>query len=144
MYFKKDLLNIDSEAYKQKYNPHNISPVCDTDIDRLIKPKKYFEAIDVLAFIEHERWNAFELANGVLPMKKSLFVELNKNQSKEVINQTTDGNYHLCIASAKGLVEYYHLFKEKGFDGSNVIKYDYDAMTHYLEHESLLKTGQES
>ena len=160
LYFKKDLLNIDLGNYREKYNPNGIKPVGDDDIDRLTQAQKHFETIDVLAFIEHERWNAFELANGVLPMKISLFEELFKekckrsnqaddtlsdeqNQSVEPDNQTEDGNYHLCIASAKGLVEYYHLFKEKGSKKANVIKYDYDAMNNYLEHKRLLKTTQE-
>ena len=140
LYFKKDLLNGDEKDYMLKYNPNNVHPVGEEDIDRLITPKTAFDAIDVLAYIEHERWNAFELANGVLPMKKSLFFELNRGEGGAAKNKTEDGNYHLCIASAKGLVEYYHLYKEKGFDDPNVIAYDYDSMNNYLEHKHLLES----
>ena len=140
LYFKNDLLNGDEKDYTVKYNPNNVHPVGEEDIDRLITPKTAFDAIDVLAYIEHERWNAFELANGVLPMKKSLFFELNRGEGGAAKNQTEDGNYHLCIASAKGLVEYYHLYKEKGFKDPNVIAYDYDSMNNYLEHKHLLES----
>lgn len=126
--FKKDLINGNYEGY----NPHNLAPVGDKDIDRLITPKKSFDPIDVLAVSEHERWNAFEYSQGVLPMKKSLFEELNKN-SKSVTNQTRDGNYHLCITTQKGLVDYYKLYKSKKYDGANVIAYDYDLMNEYIE-----------
>lgn len=140
LYFKKDLLNADENDYIAKYNPNQVDPVGEEDIDRLVKPRKSFDPIDVLAYIEHERWNAFELANGVLPMKKSLFFKLNKGRSgEEAINQTQDGNYHFCIASAKGLVEYYHLFKERGLKDPNVIAYDYDSMNNYLQHKKILE-----
>lgn len=136
LYFKKELLNCNKDNYLTKYNPHHIKPVMDEDIDRLIKPSKTFEPIDVLAFSEHERWSAYELAQGLLPMKKSLFLELNKDvkEGGYPTNKSEDGNYHLCLASQKGLVEYYKLYKEHGYDGANVIGYDYDLMNHYIDH----------
>lgn len=136
LYFKKDLLNCNKANYEEKYNPKGLKPVNDNDIDRLIKPSKTFEAMDVLAFSEHERWNAFELAQGVLPMKKSLFLELNKGLAKGeyATNKTSDGNYHFCITSQKGLVEYYDLYQKHGYNDANVIAYDYDLMDHYIEH----------
>lgn len=135
--FKKELLNCNTkEDYFSKYNPHNIKPVDDKDIDRLIKPHESFDPIDVIAFSEHERWNAYELAQGLLPMKISLFNDLNvdKNEGDYPINQTGDGNYHLCITSQEGLVEYYKLFTSRKFKGANVIGYDYDLMDHYIDH----------
>ena len=140
IYFKKELMNCEIINFEEKYNPHKISKVDDNDIDRLIKPHKEFDPIDVLAFLEHERWNAFELAEGVLPMKIKLFEELNKG-TKEPVNKTEDGNYHLCITSAKGLVDYYKLFKDKGYSNANVIKYDYDSMDNYISHYHLLNNG---
>lgn len=130
--FKKDLLNGNYKGY----NPNNLQPVGDDDIDRLITPKKSFDPIDVLAFSEHERWNAFEYSQGVLPMKKSLFDTLNeKAVDGKVINQTSDGNYHLCITTQKGLVDYYKLFNKKGYKGANVIGYDYDLMNEFIASE---------
>lgn len=135
--FKKELLNCDINNYKEKYNPHNVSKVSDDDIKRLITPHKEYDPIDVLAFLEHERWNAFELSQGVLPMKKEIFLEMNKGK-KDISNKSEDGNYHLCIASQKGLVEYYELFKKHNFDGANVIGYDYDSMDNFITHYHLL------
>lgn len=135
--FKKELLNCKTkEDYLTKYNPNKLSAVDEKDIDRLIKPHKSFDPIDVIAFSEHERWNAYEYAQGLLPMKISLFNELNKNTNEGdyAINQTADSNYHLCITSQEGLVEYYKLFKMRNFKGANVISYDYDLMNHYIEH----------
>ena len=131
--FKKDLLN---GNYK-RYNPNGLQPVGDQDIDRLITPRKSFDPIDVLAFSEHERWNAFQFSQGVLPMKKSLFNSLNKGvNGGKVINHTSDGNYHLCITTQKGLVDYYHLFTDKGYKGANVIGYDFDLMEEFITHET--------
>lgn len=134
LYFKKGLLGLN------KYNPENLKPVSDEDIDRLITPSKTFEAMDVIAFSEHERWNAFEIAQGVLPMKKSVFLKLNedKKEGDKAINTSEDGNYHFCIAAQNGLVEYYELFKKHGYKGANVIAYDYDLMDHYVEHLNTL------
>lgn len=144
LYFKRDLLNCSPSNYLEKYNPHNILPVGENDIRRLITPKESFEPIDVIAYSEHERWNAFEIACGVLPMKKSLFLQLNKEPTYDkdgnlvIKNQTLDGNYHLCIASAQGLVDYYELFKAHNLPDANVIGYDYDAMNNYINHYQLL------
>ena len=127
--FKKDLLNGNIKGY----NPHSLEAVSDKDIKRLITPKKSFDPIDVFAVSEHERWNAFEYSQGVLPMKKSLFVALNKDNKGDVINQTGDGNYHLCLTTQKGLVNYYNLLKKHKFDkDANVIGYDYDLMNKYV------------
>ena len=69
-------------------------------------------------------------------MKKSLFLELNKGLEKGeyATNKTSDGNYHFCITSQKGLVEYYDLYQKHGYNDANVIAYDYDLMDHYIEH----------
>ena len=137
LYFKKDLLKGD---YQKSYNPHNVKQVADEDIDRLIKPQKAFDPIDVLAFSEHERWNAFEFSQGVCPMKISMFNKLNENtkEGDYPVNQTKDRNYHFCITTQKGLVEYYNLYKKHQYDGANVIAYDYDLMDHFVAHENVL------
>ena len=127
--FKKDLLGSDLS----KYNPHNVQKVDGKDIDRLAKAHKSFDPIDVLAFSEHERWNAFELSQGVLPMKKSLFKELNEKTVGDATNQTKDGNYHLCITTQNGLVDYYKLFEKNHYNYSNVICYDYELMDEYVK-----------
>lgn len=140
LYFKKDLLNCNQNDYQSKYNPNGLKPVSEDDIDRLVKPHKSFDPYDVLTFSEHERWNAFELSQGVLPMKKEMFLALNENtkEGEEAINKSSDWNYHLCITTQQGLVDYYNLFKEHKYGGANVIAYDSDLMDHFIAHEKVL------
>lgn len=140
LYFKKDLLSCDEKDYQNKYNPDNLKPVSDDDIDRLAKPQKSFVPFDVLAVSEHERWNAFELSQGVLPMKKEMFIKLNKEtkEQEDGVNKTSDWNYHFCITTQEGLVEYYKILKKYKFGGANVIAYDYDLMDHFIAHYNVL------
>ena len=140
LYFKKDLLNCDEKDYQSKYNPNNLEPVGDNDIDRLVRPQKSFVPFDVLAVSEHERWNAFELSQGVLPMKKEMFINLNKEtkEQEDGVNKTSDWNYHFCITTQEGLVEYYKILKKYKFGGANVIAYDYDLMDHFIAHYNVL------
>lgn len=100
-----------------------------------------FNIRDVFAFIEHERWNAYELSQGSLPMSKEycekqldyickkivsneqgelseLFCKFDEenNRYKIKFNKTLDELYHLCLTTNKGLKEYYYylskIFKE--------------------------------
>lgn len=91
---------------------------------QLVTKQKEFTARDVLAYIEHERWVAFELSQGAIPMKKSQNIELtikqiqenlkinNKNQITEFKNKNENELQHLCLTSEKGLVDYYHYVDE--------------------------------
>ncbi len=138
--FKKDLSGINPDNYVAKYNPNNIEPVGDNDIGRLTESNKQYEAIDVLAFLEHERWNAFELSVGALPMKIEMLEELNKdNKGGKVIGQTENGSYHACLATATGLVQFYKKVNEMGCKEANKICYDYDSMGNFLVHHKILE-----
>ena len=134
-FFKLSMLQIDNANFEEKLSNIEEHIVTSDNIDKLIVPSKEFSAFDVLAYSEHERWNAFELAYGVLPMKKSLFLELNAKEkgNKKIINQTKDENYHFNITSAEGLVEYFNICKTIGFNDENVIKYDYDCLKNILK-----------
>ena len=144
--FKNDLLGLNKNNYKERYNPNNLKPVSDEDIDRLIKPHDKFDTYDVLAVIEHQRWVAFELAQGLLPMKLSMFEKLNENtkEGEEGKKDDEKQNYHLCITSQKGLVEYYNLFKKHKFNGANVIAYDYSSMDNFINNYEVYKTSKDN
>ena len=134
-FFRLSILQIDIENFEEKLSNIEKHIVTSENIDKLIVPSQEFSPFDVLAYSEHERWNAFELAYGVLPMKKSLFLELNAKEkgNKKIINQTKDENYHFNITSAEGLVEYFNICKSIGFNDENVIKYDYDCLKNILK-----------
>ncbi len=92
--------------------------------DKLIAKQDEFKARDVLAYIEHERWNAFEFSQGVIPMKKSKTIELTLKQIqtnlqnktgkpiKNFNNKNENELQHLCLTTSKGLVDYYYYVKE--------------------------------
>ena len=145
-FFKLKMLRINLENFEEKLSNIEEHVVTSDNIDKLIVPSKEFSPFDVLAYSEHERWNAFELAYGVLPMKKSMFLELNAKEkgNKKVINQTSDENYHFNITSAEGLVEYFDICKTIGFNDENVIKYDYDCLKNILKiFKDLDELGEE-
>ncbi len=138
--FKAHLLNLSENNYKEKYIKDD-----NNGIKRLITPSEKFSARDVLAFIEHERWNAFELSCGVLPFKISSFLKINENtkEGEEALNQI-EPNYHLCIASSYGLVEYYELFNKYKFGGADVIKWDYTLMDNFIAHKEKAQEAKEA
>ncbi|MDE6414560.1 MAG: hypothetical protein K2K48_04020 [Anaeroplasmataceae bacterium] len=125
--FKLSLLKLDDKDlsvnnFYERYDPQKRRDAYNIDeYIEMIKGTKEFHAIDVLAYLEHERWNAFELSQGVLPMKKSM---LKKNESGKNVNE----KYHINICSAQGLIEY---FRETQKD---VIKYDYDILNNFDKH----------
>lgn len=83
------------------------------------KEKNDFSLSEVMAFLEKERWNAFEIGYGLLPMKKENMMDERGNFIKK-----EEGMYHGCICSQKGIVE----FKEQF--GKDYIKYDYDIINY--------------
>lgn len=107
-----------------------------------------FTARDVLAFIEHERWNAFELSNGVLPRKISNCFDENYCFT----SKSPDEMYHANITTQKGLYDTYKMVLEKGLgknkkgevkkinvlSSADVICYDYDLMDYlYKSFDSI-------
>lgn len=94
---------------------------------------------DALAFLEHQRWNAFMICDGYVPMKKSL-IRVYKDKDKiKVYKNDVNLRLHACITTFDGLEEYFdyiaRLFEKSGLmtyeDGFNYIenkKYDYMLM----------------
>ena len=77
-----------------------------------------------LAICEHERWNAYHIANGFIPASKEEYKAEGKNALLE-------RRKHINIASTKGLSEYAEWqVSEYGCSPSDadVIKYDYQLM----------------
>lgn len=145
--FKLALLGFDGydltdEEYFAKYDP-------DGERNRYTYSEKLslkgvFSARDALAFSEHERWTAYELSAGALPMKIKLSLVKDENGNATFINKTANETYHLCITTAKGLNQYHDyvekINKEYGLnETSDVIKYDYDLMDNLTEHLKRLK-----
>ena len=67
--------------------------------------KAPFKARDVMAFIEHSRWNAFHIANGYIPLPKAL---VSSNNNKDIYLKL-----HGCLTTFAGLDEYHsHLMAQ--------------------------------
>lgn len=137
--FKLSLLGIDNEnfnmeEFKKKYNVDGRKSYVYSN--KLASQADDFESRDVLAFLEHERWNAFELSEGVLPMKLS---DSYDKETKTFKNKSSNELYHLCLTTAKGLNDYYdyvsnlmNMYEILG--DPDVIKYDYDMMDNIEIH----------
>lgn len=121
-----DKFDIKKEEFIKRYNPNNEEYSIEKYIE-MLKGSNEFASKDVLAYLEHERWNAFELALGVLPYKM-------KNES-DYITKSDNELYHPCLTTPWGLVVLY----EK--TGTDFIVYDYDIMDNFINHseESNLK-----
>ncbi|MDE7439261.1 MAG: hypothetical protein K2N23_01950 [Clostridia bacterium] len=144
--FKLSLLKIDDysiseDEYFAKYDPNNERKNY-VYSDKLAKAGE-FSARDVLAFAEHERWNAFELSEGAMPMKikNSLIIEkLEDGTEKATFKNKSDNEiYHLCITTSRGLNQYHDYVEEinKKYnlnETADVIVYDYDLMDNVLRH----------
>ena len=147
-YSLDSLKNVVLENYKfKKINriPDYIKGSEDEFYLKEIDEKGNFDLRDVLSFMEHEKWNAFELSQGVLPMSKYYSKEksletINSKKTK-IIKTTNDEYYHLAITSNKGLYDYYYFIsslkdeinKKCGMDViddayADVIVYDYIHM----------------
>lgn len=147
--FKLSLLRIENgvteEEYFKRYDPENQRK--NYEYSQKLSLPGSFSARDVLAFSEHERWNAFELNTGAMPMKikNSLKVTADNGQTKAVFSNKSENElYHLCITTQKGLNEYYDyvtkINKEYGLnETADVIKYDYDLMDNVLLHIGHIK-----
>ena len=83
-----------------------------------------------LAFLEHERWNAFMISKGFVPATK-------EEIASEIINgkRTNGKNYlmrrHGCLTSFEGLEEYRKIVAKatnRSEEECDVIKYDYQTL----------------
>ena len=140
LYFKLSLAgvlcfngNYDEDALKElrgKYNKKEI------DLKNYIYQDD-FSIADVYAFLEHERWNAFEFSCGALPMKKEEMLQLGAAKTPNKL-------VHANIATEQGLVEFYDFVEQEHKKGnllkvgSDVICYDYGLMDNFIESDTIL------
>ena len=149
--FKLSLLKIDDysiseEEYFKRYDPKGERNAYKYS-EKLASGASKFSPRDTLAFSEHERWCAFELSAGAVPMKikNSLTVEKVDGKEKAVFKNKSDNEiYHLCITTARGLNQYHDyvekINKKYGLnETADVIVYDYDLMDNVLQHIKHLK-----
>ena len=140
MYFKLTLMKL--KDFKAEYKDSYIANDSPYSYDKLSKPKNSFSKKEVLAFLEHERWNAFEVGYGVLPLKKEICIAKSKEEGAFHRKHPTDNNYlyHLAITTQAGLASYYSLAKSLGFgeDVADVVRYDYYLMDSFSEDENAL------
>ena len=135
-------LNVTEEEYFAKYDPNGERSNY-VYSEKLASPAEEFSARDVLAFSEHERWTAFELSCGAVPMKikNSLTTD---GKTAKFSNKSANEIYHLCITTARGLISYHDyvegLNKKYGLEETaDVIQYDYDLMDNVMQHLENLK-----
>jgi len=140
MYFKLTLMKL--KDLKAEYKDSYITNDSPYSYDKLSKPKNSFSKKEVLAFLEHERWNAFEVGYGVLPLKKEICIAKSKEEGTLHRKHPTNNNYlyHLAITTQAGLASYYSLAKSLGFseDVADVVRYDYYLMDSFSKDENAL------
>lgn len=95
-----------------------------------------FYTRDVMAFIEHSRWNAFHLAHGYIPLEKDL-ITLNSNKVPSL-------KLHGCLTTFSGLSAYHDHLAAQITDPKmtlhdklrqvDVIKYDYSTLDELDEN----------
>lgn len=130
-----DEKNITKEKYISIYEADGETPARDANF--FTTAHESYTPRDVLAFMEHYRWNAYELSQGVLPKKKS-GIEDGKFESKSA-NELR----HMNIATHIGLAEFerYALSVNEKYHekyDTNVVPYDYDLMDNYLKDDAEL------
>ena len=145
--FKKSLLKIrgndaDKGSFERRYDPERERNAKATrlqdqngEIKRAyayLSPSASFYPRDVIAYSEHERWLAFEMSLGVVPMEYEKIKDLKTNKSANELE-------HACLCTSQGLLEYYEKMEEyKNSDPeiecySDVIRYDFDLMDNVLD-----------
>lgn len=97
-----------------------------------IRNKKNISKRDALAFLEHQRWNAFMICDGYIPMKKSKIEVSKENDKIKLYKNDTNLRLHACITTFDGLEEYFD-FMAKKFEEENIMSYD-DAFL-YVENK---------
>lgn len=127
--------NLTRDKYLSIYEADGETPTRNADF--FTTAHESYTPRDVLAFMEHCRWNAYELSQGVLPKKKSglddgKFEKCSPNELR-----------HMNIATHVGLAEFERYaisvnekYHEK-YD-TNVVPYDYDLMDNYLKEDAEL------
>ncbi len=136
--FKLSLLGFDNYNASEQ----EIFSVCDPKNERanyaystkLIGNAAMLTPRDVLAFIEHERWNAFEFSVGAMPMKKEWAKKLDGNKTPNEL-------YHLCLTTSFGLTQYHDYFVNvlNNPEEADVIHYDYELFDTVCHNLNLLK-----
>lgn len=97
-----------------------------------IRNKKNISKRDTLAFLEHQRWNAFMICDGYIPMKKSKIKVSKENDKVKLYKNDTTLRLHACITTFDGLEEYFD-FMAKKLEEENIMSYD-DAFL-YVENK---------
>ena len=95
-------------------------------------------ARDIIARIEHQRWNTYHVMKGWVPMPKATFIDhLHNNKPRPTQNNTHE---HICLTSFEGLVELAEMIKQEKPDFEiDYLQYDYllmDQLIDYLEHHN--------
>lgn len=127
--------SISVDEYLKIYDVNNEIIKMDNKIEYPLKFSKLINPRNVLAFIEHNRWNVEMITKGYVPMKKSLF----KVEGKKFIKDDLDEKLHGCITTSEGLDEYFDIFasmlqKENNISYEDAYKmvenkkYDYEIM----------------
>lgn len=127
--------SISMDEYLKIYDVNNEIIKMDNKIEYPLKFSKLINPRNVLAFIEHNRWNVEMITKGYVPMKKSLF----KVEGKKFIKDDLDEKLHGCITTSEGLDEYFDIFasmlqKENNISYEDAYKmvenkkYDYEIM----------------
>lgn len=88
-----------------------------------IRNKKNISKRDALAFLEHQRWNAFMICDGYIPMKKSKIKVYKENDKVKLYKNDTNLRLHACITTFDGLEEYFD-FMAKKLEEENIMSYD--------------------
>ena len=85
----------------------------------------------VLTFIEHERWNAFYLFRGYMPMAKASIEMRDSNKGFKLYKDDDKMRLHACLTTLGGLDEYRILCKNV-YKKNDIIKNDSDTdVIHY-------------
>lgn len=101
--FDKGLESVPLAEFYQFYDPTNERERVNERLSyQLLAP---FQTRDVLAFLEHLRWNAFHICHGYIPLKKE-FITLASNKDMKL-------KLHGCLTTFNGLDLYHeHLIKQ--------------------------------
>ena len=99
------LPGISEEEYLKIYDNKNHLPLWQKN-EVIYDTKRYFTISNrnLLAQLEHSRWNAYMILNGWVPMKKSqLFHNIKNHKGKSSFTKSILAKQHICITSFKGL-----------------------------------------
>lgn len=134
---------ISKSDFLLKYDPKNTISRNDHEdiIYTLNSINMFINPRQVLAFIEHERWNSFYLFRGYLPMKKIEIKLLKAAKGYRLYKDDDQKRVHACLTTMAGLNKYRELqidlYKANGQIVNemelDVIKYDLQLMDNIFE-----------